>query len=303
MTTTIFGNALTFVIDDAVNCQAVFPSNGEPVNTVPPASTVKTILDYVASVALDLARARTLGVNRISTVSSIAGIRSTTGQTERDLILMFNPSYSGGSDGLLYGFGLYVFAGASTAPETAIPNVPNAYVVVAPTVGPGRWLNVAASLGYTLGSLPTFVPRPIDRMKLFGSSGAGSGFGSTSGVSGTNVPITAPNAIELSLAMSINDRVSLDVSFDTRSTTSFTQNYVAYMEYREGGSGTWFPVSGASALIDSANSTTFHVHLGGIVQAPSNNAYYFRVAIQAATGQTIRTSESWTFRGQTFSAI
>lgn len=304
MTTTIYGDEAAFVLTDTINATAVVPANGEPVDAVPPAATVKTLLDHIASTARQAYDETIYGVGKILASGNVASIRARTGMTEGDVIMLLDPDYSGGASGLVSGVSLYVYSPSSTAPETIVPNVPNGYLVIEPTVGGGAWLNVACGLGFTLGSLPTFVPRPIDRIKLRYAEGFATGNVATAATTLVYVPVDASAPIELSaVAMAANDLISLDCSFNTSSATSGTQQYTVCLEYKQGVGGTWQKVLGSEHAIFVANNTEVPVHLGGVVQAAGSANFYFRVALYGTTGQTINVSKTWSFRSTSYSAI
>lgn len=298
MTTTIFGDAGTFTLDDATAPEVVFPANGEPVDAAAVATgAVQTVADYIARVATEAKLEKLYGVSRITTVASIAAIRATTGQTDRDLILFFNPAYNVGN-GILSGFGLYIFSSSSTAPETAIPGVPNAYLTIEPTAGGGRWINAAASLGYSLIGIPSFVPRPVNRISLFHAEDYVVGDTTTSTITGDTVAPAAPFAPEMGpVTLLTNDQLSVDVSLTSSSSTSGASAHSVVLEYKEGVGGTWTPITGAIQTVIGANDTVFTHTLTGVLTAPADNFYYFRVGLLGPTGKSVKTSKTWSFRG------
>lgn len=306
MAATITGDPNAVPIEDLLAPAVVVPTPGDLAQANVVRAAIQAVLDHLASAGNEIFNIRGFGVNRIQQVASVAAIRAIAPGDRQDgqLVMLMAPGYGGGPSGLLWGVGLFVFASASVAPETDVPNVPSGYLVIAPASGSGRWINVAAGgLGFTLGDLPTFVPRPIERFRISSAQSVTVGDASTATVTGDTVAPAAPFGIELGpVTLSSDDQCSVDVSFTSSCADSASTSHTVVLEYKQGVGGTWQPVLGGVQTVSGPNNTVFPHTLSGVITAAANGNHYFRVGLQAATGKTVKTSKAWSFRGLSLSA-
>lgn len=99
------------------------------------------------------------GVPRVRQVASIAALKALDpGVYGVGSVVFVTGMTSAG--GITKGGGLFVLVNESM-PETQVPGVPNAYLVVAPGSGSGRWINVSLSVGWASDSLAAQVRREV----------------------------------------------------------------------------------------------------------------------------------------------
>lgn len=110
------------------------------------------------------------GVPKVHRVASIAALKAIdTGVYGVGSIAFVTGLTSAG--GITKGGGLFVFVNESM-PETQVPGVPGAYLVVAPDAGVGRWLNVALSIGWASDSLAAQVRREVEVFREASDAGS-----------------------------------------------------------------------------------------------------------------------------------
>lgn len=294
MPITITGDFTAYSLDDALNAAATVHVDGDDVVASTDNAPTKALLDYVASIARQVVLREV--PTKLQASGSIGALRAISDMVDGQVRLVRIPTYTGGTSGVVTRVALFVYDASSSLPETALPNLSDAYLVVQPTSGVGRWINVVAGVGWQLGPSPRFLPKPVERVRLYQDRGAGSGLVTTAGESLAWLPLTS--GIQLTGVLSTDDEISLDATFYTSSATASASPYGLRIEVDDY-SDSWQPVIGSEVAIGdgASNDIQFAVHLGGHFKAPGNHNYRFRVAVYAATGQTVRTSEQWSFRG------
>ena len=303
MTTTIYGDEAAFVLTDTINATAVVPANGEPVDAVPPAATVKTLLDHIASTARQAYDETVYGVNKIRWFDSVASLKNLTGMQSGELVVLLDPQYTGGSGGLLNGFGLFVFQAAATWPQTAhFDGAGGGWVVITPDDNSGRWVNAAAGVGWYLGADPAFAPKPAQRTRQWSSVGTVNDDVDYTGLAFTNIG----TEIVLGTGLPANATIHLNFDFSARSPTAGTSGFGAVIEVSVGG-GAWTVVPGSKKPLGAGGGTGINtewmsVHLGVAYVAPSSNTYDFRVSLSGAAAQTMTIFRTWSARGLSYLA-
>lgn len=304
MPITLTGTPATYTLAQLNAPSLVLPVNGDDVDAAVVDAAAQKIVDYVASAGGEVFDIRTAGVNRIVGVTSIADLKAIVGMTGGQLVAYRDPSYIGsGTQGLLSGFGLFMFVEAVTWPQTLVDGVPNAYLVVTPNAGVGRWVNASAGVGWNVGTSPSFQPRPAARTRQWhneaeaaGSypaySGAGPGYVGTDVTLATGLPAGAAIALDFDLSLT-----STSLSTTVKARIEVSSPSIS--------GGAWTRVDGTSKALGGAGATNdiwASLHLGGFFTAPASDTYDFRAALLVDTGQTATVLRSWSARGLSYNA-
>lgn len=283
------------------------PTNGDDVDAPVVATLVKRLLDFDAQLASDLDAANTQLLQRFTdgpsflrTVSSIADLKAvnTTGMIDGSIRILKDPTIAGGNVSRV---GMFIFDSSATEAECAIPAATDAYLVVTPNVGGGRWFNVAASVGWKLGVAPEFLPKPRERVVRWQQSA----------IAGTSVGLTVgawtPMLPTLSPVLGLND--DFDFDFDVTWGFGAADNEIeARVEVSYAGGG-YTPVNGVFKKIsqNAAAGVTQWVglHFGGRINASSGaGTYTFRVAARTLTvNTTANGAGTWNARGIQYVAL
>ncbi len=162
---------------------------------------------------------------------------------------------------------MFVYDATSVLPECPIPNITDAYVVVMPNSGTGRWINVAAGLGWD-GFTGEFQPKPRERVVRWQIVGPGPTITTTSLVTGgawTQIsPVVAP-------VLALNDDFDFDFDFSTGPVAA-ADNYVFFRVEVSYNGGAFTPVTGAKKTISSClrqlrHRQRRHLHRGRVGSA------------------------------------
>lgn len=304
MTTTIYGNPATYTLGQATGPEVVFPVNGEPVDAATVATaTVQGVADYIATTADALLQQQTFGIEKIVSHGTVGSLKARTGMTDGDVVMLLDPTYTGGGSGLLNGFGLFVFYTGATWPQTThYDGVGNGWIVIEPNDGTGRWINLAAGVGWYLGTDPLFSPKPLPRSKHWSSVGTVNSSVDYIGIVSTNIG----TEVLLGTSLATSSVIHLDFDFSVASPTMGTSGLGAVIEVSAGG-GTWTLIPGTKKPIGGGGGTGVNdewipVHLGIAYTAASNNTYDFRVSLSGDTAQTMTLFRTWSARGISYSA-
>lgn len=300
MPVTITGDYAAVPIEDLIAPSVVVPTPGDLAQASVVRAAIQGVLDHLASAGNEIFNIRGFGVDRIKQVATIAAIKAIAPADRADgqLVLLMAANYSGGSSGLFSGVGLYVFVAASSAPESFVPGVPDAYLVIAPTTGSGRWVHVSVGLGFTLGAVPTFVPKPAPRIRPWHNEADAPADDSIAGAADT---FHATDAT-LDTVLSTNETIIVDADFSLA--TNSDEPAFARLEVRVG-AGAWTAVPGALKSIAPSNGSTngphHGLHLGAFYTAASNAGHDFRIAVKSKASQFSYFGNVWSFRALSFS--
>lgn len=296
MTTTISGDLNAFDLTDLLNADLTVPVNGDPVDATVVQATLQKVVDYVASSANEI-NSRTVPA-ALRGYSTVASLKAYSAMSDGDVMMLKDSGYTGGASGVISGVGLFIYDAASTAPEsqvTGITGVFQAYLVVAPNSGVGRWINVVAGLGYQLGSAPQFMPRPLPRTIPLVANGVSGTATTTAGAAGYVPPIIGPS---LSATLSNTDAISLDFDFSIAAATMSSQILCA-LEVSVGG-GAWTTLPGSVRALGgagAANNVFVTGHVSAVYTAGATNTHVFRLAVLIGSVANFDVLDSWTARG------
>ena len=285
------------------------PTNGDDVDAPVVATLVKRLLDFDAQLASDLDAANTQLLQRFTdgpsflrTVSSIADLKAvnTTGMIDGSIRILKDPTIAGGNVSRV---GMFIFDSSATEAECAIPAATDAYLVVAPNGGIGRWFNVAASVGWKAGGTPEFLPKPRERVVRWQIAGAGPTLTTTSLTTAawTQIsPVVAP-------VLALNDDFDFDFDFSTGPVAA-ADNYVYFQAYVSYNGGSFTPVTGAKKTISTSVANVLNwqsVHIGGRITASLGaGTYTIRVFGRCGTVDAdTSVAGEWVARGIQYVAL
>lgn len=292
MTTTIFGEAGVYSLEQAMEPQAILPVNGEPVSAPILHTAEKAKLDYIAQVALEVSGLRDVtipqGVPALKSVLTIASLKSTTGMADGDVRMVRDPVVTGGNVSRV---GLFVYDSSSTLSETVIPGAVDGYVVVLPNSGVGRWLNVAAGLGWTTGANARFLPRGQKRSGIESNTGPGSDItvSDSGGYFATGIELGLSTELWRSSTALL---VAANFSFKSGALAS---GFYFQIEVSVGG-GAWAQVPGSRRRVGGvagANDLETAAHIQAAFNMGSSVEHAFRVTVDTGDSDTITIYRDW----------
>lgn len=287
---------------DPTFATAPVPANGDDVDAAIVISTMQRLLDFDAQLAFDVnglyeqvtARIDN-GVPILRNVASIAALKAlSTGATPDGGVAVVKDATITGSD--ISRVGLFVYDSTSTQAECAIPGIVDAYLVVTPDSGTGRWFNVAASVGWN-GTTGEFLPRPKPRAIPWQISGnAASPSTITYAVGWLQLPpVVAP-------VLETGDTFVFD--FDFSAGFDDEDNEISFRVEVSYNGGSYAPVVGCDRriglkLAGTVGAVPYHqIHISGTHSASSGaGTYTFRVKCSQIADSDVVFWGSWTARG------
>ena len=278
-------------LDSLLNASVVVPTNGDNVDATAVIAAAQKIINYLASSAALINGALT--PKKLTGVSTVAILKSITSMVDNDVMMLRDATYT---DGFLRGVGLFVYDIASTAPETFIPGLPEAYLVISPNSGVGRWINVAAGVGWKIDGPPQFYPVPYQRFSHWYGVGDGGGFTVYTDPGGWGGTTILFNAF-------LGSQTTVHLDFDlTVKSGSMNDEFYLRLEVSVAG-GTWTAIPGSTKYIGGVgtNNTNIALHLGGRYIAGSSASHSFRVAIEYPDTASISVFQKWSARGTSYS--
>lgn len=272
MSTTLTGEVGVYgTTGDPTFATGTVPTNGDDVDAPVVITLVQRLLDFDAQLAFDVnglyeqvtARIDS-GVPILRNVASIAALKAlSTGATPDGGVAVVKETVV--ASNVISRLAMFVYDATSVLPECPIPNITDAYVVVMPNSGTGRWINVAAGLGWD-GFTGEFQPKPRERVVRWQIAGAGPTITTTSLVTGgawTQIsPVVAP-------VLALNDDFDFDFDFSTGPVAA-ADNYVFFRVDVSYNGGAFTPVTGAKKTISTSSTNVLDwqsVHIGGRITA------------------------------------
>lgn len=249
MPTTVTGNAAAFDIVDILNADAVLPVNGDLVDASVVDVAGQRIVDFIASVGTQIVTREV--PKRLRGYDTVASLKAYGAMADGDVMMIRQPTYTGGATGIASGVALFVYDSASTAPETTVPGIADAYLVVEPASGTGRWFNLCTSPGWQVGSAPRFQPRGLKRSGVEKITSSSSGFNTVTDTTGwmdLGIVLELPDALSR-----LQTEVSLHCSVSVRS-GSMADGFDFRLEYSING-GAWSAVPGSTRTVGGVAGT------------------------------------------------
>ena len=291
MSTTLNGNATAYTLTQLLAASLVVPTNGDNVDAAALIAAAQKIVDYAASAgALINANSVPAALRGYATVASLKAFGA---MADGDVRTIRGGTYT---SGILRGVGLFVYDIASTAPETSIPDLPEAYLVISPNSGVGRWINVAAGVGWKIDGPPQFYPVPYQRFSHWYGVGDGGDFtpyNDPGGFGGTPVLFNA----------FLGSQTTMHLDFDLCvKSGSLNDQFTFRLEVSVAG-GAWAAIPGSTKFIGGVgtNNTNIALHLGGRYIANTSASHSFRVAIDYPDSAVISIFQKWSARGTSYS--
>lgn len=237
------------------------------------------------------------GVPVLRNVASIASLKALAMSLSEDgaVCVVRDSIYTFGTPELLSGVSLFVFDTTSTVPETPLPGIPGAYLVVAPNAGAGRWVNVVAGVGWRLGATPTFEPRVARR--LFHVERSSNGTGEDVCNVGS-LAFDNDSGVKFYTYMTSGDEISLEFDFSIKYAgiaSGLEACVIASGEVTVGVDlgKTAKRIGGPGSPVAAWNS----VHLGGVYQATETAFHEFALGLKGLAGGVAYTYGAWSARG------
>ena len=253
------------------------PANGDDVDAPPVNVLVQRLLNADADIADFAVAALTqtnatfaAGVPIIRNVATIAAMKalSTSGLADASVCVVKDPTITGNTISRL---GLFVYDSSSTTAECPIPGIVDGYIVVTPNSGTGRWINVAAGLGWDVVT-GRFLPRPRERVIPWQITGSGTGLTSPSLTTAgwTQLPpVVAP-------VLATSDAFLFDFDFSMGAITPADNILQVRVDVSYNGGG-FTTIQSASKAVSVSSATTLDrhaIHIAGRIDASSGPGTY-----------------------------
>ncbi len=297
MSTTLTGEVGVYgTTGDPTFATGTVPTNGDDVDAPVVITLVQRLLDFDAQLAFDVnglyeqvtARIDN-GVPILRNVASIAALKAlSTGATPDGGVAVVKDATVSGSN--ISGVGLFVYDLSSTQAECPIPGAADAYLVVTPNSGVGRWINAAAGLGWKVGDV-RFLPRGQRRSGIQTTTGPGSDVtvADSGGFFATGIAMSLSEELWRSSTALL---VAANFSFKSGSLAS---GFYFQLEVSIDG-GAWTAVPGSLRRIggvSAGNNLETAVHIQASFNMGSSVEHAFRVTVDTGDSDTITIYRDW----------
>lgn len=274
------------------------PSNGDDVDAPPIDALFQLLLNNDAELAYEVFNRDQYLLNRLATgarfiesVTSIADLKARSSPLDGQVCMVKDPTITGTDVSRL---GMFVFDLASSTTECILPASVDSYLVVTPNSGVGRWFNVAAGLGWTLGTAPRFLPRGKRRSGVEQAS-SNSGTPSTKTDLGGYVPLGVAVMLDGAVCRYDTDlQIVASVSVKSGSMADF---FDFRIECSIDG-GAWSAVPGTERRMGggSSNNVWMPLTIHGYDNIESDYGRAYRLTADFPDSATLSVSGYWTMQ-------
>lgn len=288
---TVYGEA--GVIDpNTTAVELPAPENGDDVDGPPMEGTLQVVANWLSQLGYEITYRDYVGSAKLRWALNAAAVKAITGMADGHVVVV--PSqYTAPA---IRQAAVFVYDPISVAPETQIPGLPGAFLVISPNSGVGRWVNVAAGLGWSLGAEPRFLPRGQKRSGIERAYRSGAGWDAVVDPAGD-----FPIGIQVDLPPGIcrhDTTFQIVAGFSAR---LWSHNFYDFWLECSIGGGAWSEVEGSRRRAGGdtgAIGVWFPITLTGYGYPASTQARRYRVAADFSDADEIHLHQTWTIQVQ-----